>query len=408
MNHGPGPEGDLGPDGDGDGALGPDGGDGSGSGSGSAGGGTGLDALRAELGLGASGPSGDSGSRDSSGSPGSSDLSGSSDGGLGTDELALRRMMRQAVEEIEPSERSLEHLRKAVPARRARKRQAVVGLAAAALFIGTAVPALVHVTNSSGDSNDRPSIAGNSQESQGGSSQGKGPDGGEKDAGAKPDKSKDKDKKDKKEKRDGKEKDGTGGGGTGSPDPSASEAATTPVCDAAQLGATGTTNAAEADGKVYGTFRVSNISDSGCTIEAAGSVGAAAQGAADPAKIAVVDHAPGDAAAGLPDPSQETTPLVLQPGAAYEVRFAWVPGDSCPTEGGDPSPNPTPSEGAGGTDGGTPEGGVEPQLEREDGGVAEGSVVVSLTAAAGAPSAGATITNACAGTVYRTGVLPAS
>ncbi|NDZ85940.1 hypothetical protein G3I23_10240 [Streptomyces sp. SID10115] len=48
------------------------------------------------------------------------------------------------------------------------------------------------------------------------------------------------------------------------------------------------------------------------------------------------------------------------------------------------------------------------QLGRADGGVADGSVVVSLTAEAGAPSAGATITNACAGTVYRTGVLPAS
>ncbi|MCF3119334.1 hypothetical protein IPZ68_06375 [Streptomyces arenae] len=433
VNHGPGPEGDLGPDDD----LRPDGGrvardeggsgdaggsgppEGSGSsgaskGSGSSGapgGPTGLDALRGELGLGAAGSSKASGVSKASKAGKASKASGSSgdsDGGFGSDELALRRMMRQAVQEIEPSERSLDHLRQAVPARRARKRQAVVGLAAAALFIGTAVPALVHVTNSRGDSNDRPSIAGNSQESQGGSTQGKGPDGGEKDPGARPDKSKSKDKKDKKDKREGKEKGGTGGGGTGSPDPATSEAATTPVCDAAQLGATGTTNAAEADGKVYGTFRVSNVSDSGCTIEAAGAVGAAAQGAADPAKIAVVDHTPGDVASGLPDPAQETTPLVLQPGAAYEVRFAWVPGDSCPTEGGDPSPNPTPSEGGGGVDGGTPDGGVEPQLEREDGGVAEGSVVVSLTAAAGAPSAGATITNACAGTVYRTGALPAS
>ncbi|MFI7318137.1 hypothetical protein [Streptomyces venezuelae] len=331
------------------------------------------------------------------------------EGDLGSDELALRRLMRQAVQEIEPGDRALDHLRQAVPARRARKRQAVVGLAAAALFIGTAVPALVHVTTSNGDSDDRTSIAGNSQDAQGGSGQGKGPDGGEKDAGAKPDKSKGKDKKDKKGKKDGKGKGGTGGGGTGSPDPSTSEVATSPVCDATQLGATGSTNPADANGAVYGSFRVSNISDSSCTVEAAGAVVAVAQGAADPAKVGVVDHTAGDAAAGLPDPSLEASPLVLQPGAAYEVKFAWLPSDKCPTDSGEPTPNPTPSEGGGsGTpEGGTPDG-MSAQLGRTDGGVADGSVVVSLTAEAGAPSAGATITNACAGTVYRTGVLPAS
>ncbi|MEU1147908.1 hypothetical protein ACFYO9_27085 [Streptomyces sp. NPDC005863] len=336
-----------------------------------------------------------------SGSDSGSDL-------FGSDELALRRMMRQAVEEIEPSERSLDHLRQAVPARRARKRQAVVGLAAAALFIGTAVPALVHVTNSGGDSDDRTSIAGNSQDAQGGSGQGKGPDGGEKGAGQKPGKSKSKDKKDKKGKRDGKAKGGTGGGGTGSPDPSTSEAASSPACAATQLGATGSAGTAEADNKVYGSFRVSNVSDSSCTVEAAGAVGTVAQGGADPAKITVVDHTAGDAATRLPDPSQEASPFVLQPGAAYEVRFVWVPSDSCPSDGGEPTPNPSPSEGTTGSpDGGTPEG-VEPQLGRVEGGVVDGSVVVSLTAEAGSPSAGATIPNACAGTVYRTGILPAS
>ncbi|MFE0172551.1 hypothetical protein ACFWZ2_09570 [Streptomyces sp. NPDC059002] len=327
--------------------------------------------------------------------------------GFGADELALRRMMRQAVEDIEPADRALEHLRHAVPARRARKRQAVVGLAAAALFIGTAVPALVHVTNSNGDSNDRPSIAGNSQESQGGSSQGKDPGGSTKGEGKKPGSSKSKDKKDKKDKKDGKGKGGTGGGGTGSPDPSTSEAVTSPTCDATQLGATGSAGTPDENGAVYGSFRVSNTSDTSCTIDAAGGVTVTAQGAADPAKVGVLDHTAGDAAAGLPDPAQEAGQLVLQPGAAYEVRFAWVRSAECPAEGGDPSPEPTPTEGGGGADGGSPAG-MEPQLGREDGGVQDGSVVVAFTAAAGAPSAGATIPNACAGTVYRTGVLPAS
>ncbi len=326
---------------------------------------------------------------------------------LGADELALRRLMRQAVEEIEPSERSLEHLRRAVPARRAHKRQALVGLAAAALFIGTAVPALVHVTGSRGGSDDRPSIAGNSQEAQGGSGPGKGHTSGPKDSDKKPGKSKEKDKKDKKGKKDGKGKGATGGVGPGSPDPGASEAATSPVCSAAQLGATGSAGAADAENKVYGSFRVTNISATSCTVEAAGAVTVTAQGAADPAKVTVVDHTAGDAAAALPDPSLEASPLVLQPGSAYEVRFAWVPAEACPTDSGEPTPNPTPTDG-GTTDGGPPEGGMDPQLGRSEGGVVDGSVVVSLTAEAGAPSAGATVANACAGTVYRTGILPAS
>ncbi|MGW2234774.1 hypothetical protein ACWCWE_12330, partial [Streptomyces sp. NPDC001759] len=79
--------------------------------------------------------------------------------GFDSDELALRRMLHQAVQTVEPRDGTLEHLRRAVPARRARKRQAMVGMAAAALFLGTAIPALVHVSNSTG-SDVNPSVAG--------------------------------------------------------------------------------------------------------------------------------------------------------------------------------------------------------------------------------------------------------
>lgn len=331
------------------------------------------------------------------------------DEGSGADELALRRMMRSAVQEIEPRDSALERLRHAVPARRQRKRQAVVGMAAAALFIGTAIPALVHVTNSGGGSDDRPSIAGNSEQTQGGSSQGKGPGGGEKGESSGSGPSKSKDKKDKKGKKDGKGKGEASGGATGGPDdPAGTESAGSPACAVDQLGsASGSAGVAEADGKVYGTFRVANVSGSSCTVSAPGSVSTATTGAADPAKIVVTDHVAGDAATGLPDPSQAVSSLVLQPGAAYEVKFAWVPSEACPTDSGEPSPDPTPTENGGGTDGGTP-GGVEPQMVREDGGALDGGVTVSLTAPQGSPAAGATIVNACAGTVYRTGMLSAS
>ncbi|MEU6765306.1 hypothetical protein ABZ916_22590 [Streptomyces sp. NPDC046853] len=328
-------------------------------------------------------------------------------GGDGSDELALRRMMRSAVQEIEPNDRALERLRHAVPARRARKRQAVVGMAAAALFIGTAIPALVHVTNSGSGSDDRPSIAGNSEQTQGGSTEGKGPDGGEKGEGSGSGPSKSKDKKDKKDKKDGKGKDASSDGATGGPDPSGATAAGSPACAVDQLGnASGSAGAAEADGKVYGTFRIANVSGTTCTVSAPGNVSTSTTGAADPAKIGIAEHVAGDAATGLPDPGQAVSSLVLAPGAAYEVKFAWVPSEGCPTDSGEPSPDPTPTEG-GGSDGGTPDN-TEPQMVREDGGVLEGGVTVSLTASTGSPAAGATIPNACAGTVYRTGMLSAS
>ncbi|OSC55468.1 hypothetical protein B5181_36000, partial [Streptomyces sp. 4F] len=49
---------------------------------------------------------------------------------------------------------------------------------AAALFIGTAVPALVHVSKSTGPGAD-PSVAGHASQAQGGASQGKDPAGGQ-------------------------------------------------------------------------------------------------------------------------------------------------------------------------------------------------------------------------------------
>jgi hypothetical protein len=167
---------------------------------------------------------------------------------------------------------------------------------------------------------------------------------------------------------------------------------------------------------VYGTFRVANISGTTCTVSGPGTVGTAAQGAADPTRVTVVSHVAGDAATGLPDPSQELASLILKPGMAYQVKFAWVPSETCPTEGasgggsGGPSPDPSTSDGpAGSSEGSSATNGntASSQLLRADG-VADGSVVVSHTAATGSPTVTATVPNACAGTVYRTGVLAGS
>ncbi|MFD3499903.1 hypothetical protein ACFWWT_17790 [Streptomyces sp. NPDC058676] len=335
--------------------------------------------------------------------------------GLDSDELALRSLLHQAVQEIEPSDGTLDHLRKAVPARRARKRQAVVGMAAAALFIGTAIPALVHVSNSTGADAD-PSMAGHYSQAQGGAGEGKGPDGGESTSGGSAGKTEDKGKGEQKEQDKGK---GTGSstGASSGADPSATSAAGVPVCTTAELGSTTqTVDAPDSVGAVYGTFHITNTSAISCSVNGPGTVTPTPQGAADAAKITTARHVAGDAAASLPDPALEAASLVLKPGAAYDVKFAWVPSETCPTTGdttggdtGNPTPDPTPTDDTA-TDGGTTTGGdtgTSTQLLTEDG-TADGSVVVTNTAEGGAPSISAVVSNACAGTVYWTGVLAGS
>ncbi|GGT69940.1 hypothetical protein [Streptomyces lateritius] len=340
------------------------------------------------------------------------------------EEPALRSLLHGAVADLQPSEGALDHLRRAVPARRARKRQAIVGIAAAAVLIGTAVPAFVHVANSGGIATDQSVNAGHGQQAQGGTGTGAetGVEGGAKTAApsaatvspsqgeaagagrptdAAPDKS--------------------GGTGADATQPVESQPDSSPVCEAGQLGVSSAqAGGPDAEGKVYGTFRIANISGEDCVVSGAGSIGFQALGAADPAKITVVEHAAGDPASGLPDPSQESPTLILKPDNAYEVRFAWVPTETCPTTGTPPDPTTSPDgDGTGGT-GGTSAGGggssgtdstgenTAPQLGTEDGTPADGSIAVSHTAEPGSPQAATTIPNACAGTIYRTGVLDAS
>ncbi|WP_308460980.1 hypothetical protein [Streptomyces finlayi] len=340
------------------------------------------------------------------------DAGATPDAGAGLDELALRRLLRGAVQDLEPSSGTLDHLHRAVPARRARRRQAVVGVAAAALLIGTAVPAFVHVARSDGDNGVNSAIAGHGEQAQGGSGEEPakepwddkepGPadnvtdgDEGEPDVSESPSSG-----------GDGDVPDPKGNGGVA--DTPRSEAPAVSSCGPNQLSVVSAESGAPgADGTVYGTFRISNMSSTQCSVSGAGSVGVQAMGAADPLKVQVVRHTAGDPASGLPDPSLEPGVVMLKPSMAYEVRFAWVPSDTCPSTV--PPPSPTPTDGAGGTTGeDMASGGPEAQFAGEDGGTQDGGIVVTHTAEAGAPSLATTISNACAGTVYRTGVLAAS
>ncbi|MFF4248167.1 hypothetical protein ACFYY2_27390 [Streptomyces sp. NPDC001822] len=328
-------------------------------------------------------------------------------------EAELRLLLRGAVQGLEPSTGTLDHLQRAVPARRARRRQALVGAAAAALLIGTAVPAFVHVANSEGSATASPAIAGHGQQAQGGSGE---------DAGSKSDGPQSTGPQDSHteggggehgnsaEPSEGSGPDVEGAGTAGLGDTPGDNAAAT-ACDPGQLGvASAEAGAAGANGTVYGAFKISNVSGSSCSVTTNGTVGFQAAGAADPMKINVVQHIAGDPASGLPDPSLEPGTVVLKPAMAYEVRFAWVPSDTCPTTGGSPSPTPTDGAGGGGDSTGTTAGSAETgtQFGSADEGPADGSIAVTHTPEAGAPTAETTISNACAGTIYRTGVLGAS
>ncbi|MFG2330103.1 hypothetical protein ACGFMM_10795 [Streptomyces sp. NPDC048604] len=327
------------------------------------------------------------------------------------DEAALRRLLQTAVSDLEPSDGALDHLRRAVPARRARKRQAVVGMAAAAVLIGTAIPAFVHVANSGGVTDAAAINAGHGEQAQGGTGSETGVEGGGKGSGS-PTASASPTRDDPSSDKPRRTGTSTGGGwddGTGQQVPD-SVAISAPACRADQLGVTSAhSGSPDADGKVYGTFRVSNLSGRDCAVSGSGSIAFQTSGAADPGKISVVPHHAGDAAGGLPDPSQESPSLLLKPDTAYEVKFAWVPSETCPTA--NTSPTPTPTDGGTGTGGSTgtdTTDGAQPQLVAEDGGLVDGSVAVTHTAESGGPSASTTIPNACAGTIYRTGVLDAS
>ncbi len=337
-------------------------------------------------------------------------------GGLGEaldgDEQALRRLLQGAVQDLEPTDGALDHLRTAVPARRARKRQALVGVAAAALLMGTAVPAFVHVANSNGSDSANPVNAGHGEQAQGGTGSETGDGTGMRDpdgpgaggqgtsqhpGGASPS-------------TGSQPGTGTGDGATGGTAlPPGTMESNLPACDAAQLGAVSAQlGQPDADGKVYGTFRIANVSGTECAVSGDGQVGFQALGAADPAKINVIDHSAGDAASGLPDPSQEPGAVALKPSTAYEVKFAWVPSDTCPTTPASPEPTPTDGGSAGTTSGTNASAeNTQTQFVTEDGGPTDGSVAVTHTAEPGSPTTQTTIANACSGTIYRTGVLTA-
>ncbi|MGW7134914.1 hypothetical protein [Streptomyces xanthophaeus] len=349
-----------------------------------------------------------------------------------SEEQALRGLLRGAVGGLEPSDGALERLRCAVPARRTLRRQAFVGAATVVLLTGAAVPAALYAVGSQGESTDHSAMAGHGEQprAKGGATDSVPHQNGSGDqprssrsGGSTPDAG------------------GTTGGtptpsasgspaggmtagpaGTGGPAGSAGSAAGTgpmppvaapgvPGCGADQLGVVGSARAPQADGRVYGSFKVTNVSAQGCTVTGPDTVRAAPLSGAPTTQgtgVAVVGHTAGDPASGLlPDPSVEARVLTLEPNTAYEVRFAWVPpAEPCPAQstGGGAKP---PQGGAGGASDGAASGTAD--AEPQTGGTTAkepAGLTVSHTAQTGSPTTQTTIPDACGGTVYRTGAIP--
>ncbi|EGJ76366.1 hypothetical protein STTU_3577 [Streptomyces sp. Tu6071] len=346
----------------------------------------------------------------------------SPDSSFGEDEL--RALFHGAVDGLAPGEGTLDRLQAAVPARRARKRQTLVGVAAAVILLGTAIPAAVHVAAAPGHEAD-PAMAGSSQDAHTPTSaetkRPKSPEhveGGGRSASPHSSAS-----------------GGHRGGASGSPDPETHSSAGTvlaeaPRCEPTQLGdAAADRGTPAADGTVYGSFRVANISGEKCAVTSPGQVQVAVVGGTSRTTVPVVQHQDGDAAGGLPGTSQSVRALLLDPGQSYEVRFAFVPDSTCPTGGptqgpGDPDPSSPPpvetsqppAESGGSGAGSTPDNSAAldqttTQFTRSvplDDTPATGTVEVTHNAAPGGPVTNTTIPESCPGTVYRTGLLPAN
>lgn len=355
------------------------------------------------------------------------------------DELALRRLLHDAVRDVEPQQDALDQLSRAVPARRARRRQAMVGAAAGVLLVGTAVPAVLHVTLADSDAAAVHAagtlVSGSDPATLGGELPGdtvgppkRGVNGV---PGVSPQAS-------------------TPGLGSGASS-SASDPADTPTCSRAQLGqGSAHTDAADGQGRVYGTFRVVNVSASSCAIVGTGQISVTAQGATHSGSIQVVAHTEGDpATALLPNPADDPAAVVLPPGQAYQVQFAWIPASGGGTTGCASDPPPPSGGGTGTTGGGSGNGStgttgdtgdsggtdasgattdgtsnganaLTSTSATDDGGVpssgptevttptpGDSGIALSTVPPEGGPAAATTdISGACAGTVYQTDPLP--
>lgn len=349
-------------------------------------------------------------------------------------EEALRRLLHDAADGLNPRPGALDEIRQAIPARRARRRHMLVGAGAAALVVGVTLPLMqagvvpgpLNNESSSNAAQSQPSDSADSDERDGsvsggqeGSDQDSGDTGGSGDA-----------------ERDDRS-DAPSDPNSSSPDGD-SQISNAPTCGPDQLGE-GDVEVGDPDskGRIYGSFELSNVSDQTCRVRGRDGLTASGVGRVPTAGVQVLDHTPGGRASALPDPSQQNGPVILRPGETYEVKFAWIPspegGQACVPKDEEPDPSEPPPGGPGGgsgdpgsggneggdgdneggdgdNEGGDGDDGMNPQANGGSGGDQDGSaVVLNYKPAAGEPRLPAAyLDSACPGTVYRTGPMRTS
>ncbi|MER5862064.1 hypothetical protein [Kitasatospora sp. NPDC002040] len=315
-------------------------------------------------------------------------------------EHALRARLHRAVAEVQPDPTALPRLRSAVPRRRARHRSLWTGAAAAALLTVAVLPTLrgVQELDLSGGPVDGPTVTGAT-----GATTVPRPSA---DGTARPNPPLSSATAAASGSQSGPSTEVTASGSlAGVPGTPTAGTGPAPGCGQADLGqGSSHLEAADADGRVYGWFRVVNTSGRACELIGGGQL------VTDSAKVRVVAHTAGGPASGLADPVAGG-PLLLAPMKGYQVRFGWVPDGSCPGAENaksraamaalpGPSGSAAPSEAPGSDPSPTPAQSPEPTPSPT---AAPTTVTLTHTPDPGGRPVVATLSNACTGTVYRTG-----
>ncbi|MDH6703415.1 hypothetical protein P3T27_000096 [Kitasatospora sp. MAA19] len=371
--------------------------------------------------------------------------SGGEDDGFSAEERAVRELMRHAVADIQPEPGGLPRIRHAVPRRRAVRRGAWTGAAALALAVAVALPALhdgEHLGLSGGPGSadaTSPSVATPTGTRTGGSTGTGTP--------SRPGPSGTGDTASPSAPATASPSPGTSttrpDGTPAAPVPAAStgDSAIVPLCTRADLGQGGAqVGPADADGRIYGSFTVVNVSGHGCRLGGPGAVAVTVVSGTDRSLVRTADHTAGDPADALP--AMDADPPVLAPQAGYRVPFAWIPDRTCPTSGGGGAATTAAPTGQGGaksaaagsqapaasgaapaTDASAaPSGGPQPSSSPSAGpttgtsptatptanpSTRPATATIAHTPAPGSPAvATATLPITCAGTLYRGGVQP--
>ncbi len=265
------------------------------------------------------------------------------------EEQAIRLLMHRAVDGLQPSPDALPRIRRAVPARRARYRQAWTGAAVIAVLTAAAVPGLpalggLQLSDGAAAGPPRAASAAGTSAVLSPSSDDDYPLPGISRA-AYPAAT------------------ATAGTATAVPSgaavlPSADSsgsglpAGTVPDCLRVDLGrGSAVVGTPDSIGRLYGIFTAANVSGHACGLADPGSIAIRSGNG----QVRVVSHIVGDQAIALPNPATLTARVLLAPGGSYQLFFAWVPDALCPTasaaasasSGPGPSVSGTPSASVG-------------------------------------------------------------